>query len=56
MLPGDMCDIPITSPIVKEHDEVLPRRPLPPNNAGLIVGVVSIILITIVIAIVIYYK
>ena len=52
---GDLCDIPITSPIFKVKDPILPSQSTP-NNAGLIVGVVSIILITIVIAIIIYYK
>ncbi|MPC10677.1 Platelet endothelial aggregation receptor 1 [Portunus trituberculatus] len=51
----DMCDIPITSPIFKDKDPVLPKQSTH-NNAGLIVGVVSIILITVVIAIIIYYR
>lgn len=51
---GDMCDIPITSPIIKE-EPVIPASSSP-NNAGLIVGVVSIILIIIVIAVVLYYR
>ncbi|XP_045583404.1 protein draper isoform X1 [Procambarus clarkii] len=52
---GDMCDISITSPIIKDKDLVLPNTS-GPNNAGLIVGVISIILITMVIAITIYYR
>lgn len=50
-----MCDISITSPIIKDKDLVLPNTS-GPNNAGLIVGVISIILITMVIAITIYYR
>lgn len=53
---GDMCDIPITSPIKTSDVPYLPTTPSGSNNAGLIVGVVSIILITIVIAIIIYYR